>query len=98
MGDLNSDPQDNSADGVAYKVVAFAGFVNAFNPFPATSGQNETVDNPVSTLRRFIDHVLSRPALPVVSTDVVGDEPEDRIQGLWPSDHAGVVATLRLPR
>jgi hypothetical protein len=28
----------------------------------------------------------------------VGDEPQDRIGGLWPSDHAGVVATLRLPR
>jgi endonuclease/exonuclease/phosphatase family metal-dependent hydrolase len=98
VGDLNSDPQDASADGNAYKVVQFVGFVNAFNPFPATSGQNETVDNDVSTLRRFIDHILSRPALPVVGTDVVGDEQEDRIQGLWPSDHAGVVATLRLPR
>jgi endonuclease/exonuclease/phosphatase family metal-dependent hydrolase len=98
VGDLNSDPRDASADGNAYKVVAFAGFVNAFNPFPATSGQNETVDNDVSTLSRYIDHILSRPALPVTGTDVVGDEQADRIQGLWPSDHAGVVATLRLPR
>jgi endonuclease/exonuclease/phosphatase family metal-dependent hydrolase len=97
VGDLNSDPQDDSAEGVAYKVVAFDGFVNAFNPFPATSGQPETIDNEVSTLSRYIDHVASRPSLPVVDTDVVGDEPRDRVQGLWPSDHAGVVATLRLP-
>jgi hypothetical protein len=31
------------------------------------------------------------------SAEVVGDEPADRLvpSGLWPSDHAGVVATLR---
>lgn len=30
--------------------------------------------------------------------DVTGDQPRDRLaSGLWPSDHAGVVATLRLP-
>ena len=97
VGDLNSDPRDASPDGLAYKAIAGAGFVNAFNPFPATSGQSETLDNPVSTLSSFIDHILSRPGLRTVSTDVVGDEPQDRIQGLWPSDHAGVVATLELP-
>lgn len=97
VGDLNSDPRDTSPNGLAYKRVADAGFVNAFNPFPATSGQSETLDNPVSTLSSFIDHILSRPGLQTVSTEVVGDEPQDRIQGLWPSDHAGVVATLQLP-
>jgi endonuclease/exonuclease/phosphatase family metal-dependent hydrolase len=97
-GDLNSDPQDASADGLAYRRIADAGFANAFDPFPATSGQSETLDNPVSTLRSFIDHIVSRPSLRTVRSEVVGDEPQDRIGGLWPSDHAGVVATLRLPR
>lgn len=33
-----------------------------------------------------------------VRVDVVGEEPSDRTRsGLWPSDHAGVVATLRVP-
>jgi hypothetical protein len=33
----------------------------------------------------------------VVSAEVVGDDPADRTTGgLWPSDHAGVVATLRI--
>ena len=27
---------------------------------------------------------------------LVGNKPADRISGLWPSDHAGTVATLRL--
>jgi hypothetical protein len=28
---------------------------------------------------------------------MVGQKPADRINGLWPSDHAGVWAGLRLP-
>ena len=33
------------------------------------------------------------------SVDVVGEEPADRTaSGLWPSDHAGVIATLTLPK
>jgi hypothetical protein len=32
-----------------------------------------------------------------VAAEVLGEEPEDRTAaGLWPSDHAGVVATLHL--
>jgi endonuclease/exonuclease/phosphatase family metal-dependent hydrolase len=98
VGDLNSDPRDDAPEGLAYDTVASAGFVNAFPGNPPTSGQNETVDNRRSTLRRYIDHIMSRPGLRVVRRDVVGERPRDRIRGLWPSDHAGTVATLRLPR
>jgi endonuclease/exonuclease/phosphatase family metal-dependent hydrolase len=97
VGDLNSDPRDNTIDGAAYKAVTGAGFKNAFSSPPATSGQNETVDNTPSTLRAFIDHILFRPAMKVLDTEVVGDQESDKIQGLWPSDHAGVVAKLRVP-
>jgi hypothetical protein len=35
----------------------------------------------------------------VASARVVGDQPGDRTPGgLWPSDHAGLVATLRIPK
>lgn len=30
--------------------------------------------------------------------EVIGDEPEDRVGGLWPSDHAGVAARVMLAR
>jgi len=34
-----------------------------------------------------------------MSADVLGDEPGDRTaSGLWPSDHAGLVTTLQLPK
>ena len=54
--------------------------------------------NPNPTLTKRIDLVLTRGALETVSAEVLGDAAADRTpSGLWPSDHAGVVATLRLP-
>jgi endonuclease/exonuclease/phosphatase family metal-dependent hydrolase len=44
-----------------------------------------------------IDYVLVRNGLTAVAAGIVGEEPRDRISGLWPSDHAGVWARLRLP-
>ncbi|MGK2937138.1 MAG: endonuclease/exonuclease/phosphatase family protein [Solirubrobacteraceae bacterium] len=96
VGDLNSDPRDAAADAAAYKAIAGAGFVNVFGKLPATSGQNELVNNPTSTLKSSIDHILVRPKQTVVKASVVGNKASERVGGLWPSDHAGVVATLRL--
>lgn len=59
-------------------------------------------------LRTRIDLILTRYGLPAspqagtvggVHADIVGEEPGDRTaSGLWPSDHAGVVATLNAPK
>jgi hypothetical protein len=44
-----------------------------------------------------IDLILYHGDVTPVSAQVVGDQPADRTPGgLWPSDHAGVVATLRI--
>lgn len=96
VGDLNSDPRDEPADAAAYLTIADAGFLDVFKKRPATSGQNETVDNAVSEAKRHIDHILVRPKMKVLRTKVVGHKPGHRIGGLWPSDHAGVVARLRI--
>jgi endonuclease/exonuclease/phosphatase family metal-dependent hydrolase len=98
VGDLNSAPTDTGDEALAYRRVRRAGFVNAFRRSPATSGQDEKLDNTTSKLRRYIDHIMSRPSLRVVRTRVVGNRPSDRVSGLWPSDHAGTVATLRFRR
>jgi hypothetical protein len=60
-----------------------------------TCGQGAVLDNPVSKLDERIDYVFVRDA-DVLDCRVVGDQPEDRScpGGLWPSDHAGVVARL----
>jgi endonuclease/exonuclease/phosphatase family metal-dependent hydrolase len=44
-----------------------------------------------------IDYVLLRNGFRAVAAGIVGEEPGDRLNGLWPSDHAGVWARLRLP-
>ena len=43
-----------------------------------------------------IDYVLLRNGFRAVAAGIVGQKPSDRIDGLWPSDHAGVWARVRL--
>jgi len=53
--------------------------------------------NPVSTLSERIDFVFVRGSVRPEQVERVGYEQEDRTpSGLWPSDHAGVVARLTL--
>ena len=44
-----------------------------------------------------IDYVLLHNGFKAVAAGIVGENPHDRLSGLWPSDHAGVWARLRLP-
>jgi endonuclease/exonuclease/phosphatase family metal-dependent hydrolase len=68
-----------------------------------TAGLSETLRDPPEQARaeflRRIDLVLTRGpdrAVPVERAVVVGRDPAERTpSGLWPSDHAGVVVTLR---
>jgi endonuclease/exonuclease/phosphatase family metal-dependent hydrolase len=48
-------------------------------------------------LYRRIDYVLMRNGFRAVAAGIVGEWPGDRLDGLWPSDHAGIWARLRLP-
>ncbi len=60
-----------------------------------TCGQDPLLDNAQSLLDQRIDYVWVRDAA-VTAARVAGDRPEDRSvpHGLWPSDHACVVADL----
>ena len=62
-----------------------------------TCGQAADLANETSTLDERIDYVWVR-GVRVLAAHVVGDRPEDRTtpHGLWPSDHAGVVADLEV--
>jgi endonuclease/exonuclease/phosphatase family metal-dependent hydrolase len=65
-------------------------------PEAATCGQAGDLSNEESTLRDRIDYVWVRGA-EVRSATRIGVRPDDRTPaGLWPSDHAGVVAELEL--
>jgi len=86
-----------------YQAIINAGFTDAWRskraPDPGfTCCQAENLLNPTSLLSTRIDLVLFRGASDVADISLIGNLPADRTaSGLWPSDHAGVAATLRLP-
>jgi endonuclease/exonuclease/phosphatase family metal-dependent hydrolase len=96
--DLPADPTYPS-----YQLIKEAGFVDAFRTAHPdqpgfTFSQAENLLNPVSSLTRRIDLVQFRGPFGIDDVFVIGADPADRTpSGLWPSDHAGVVATLTLP-
>ena len=104
--DCNANP-DNPADPIfqnfaAYLLLKNAGFVDVFrtarpNDPGFTFGQAENLLNVTSTMSRRIDLVQFRGPFTIEDVQVVNASPADRARlGLWPSDHAGVVATLTL--
>ena len=105
VGDLNSYPGESYTDEfepfLAYANLIDAGFVDTWmqaNPNDPgyTFGNDADLLNPTPTLTTRVDHVLTRPSVGVFKSKIVGIDQDNRTpSGLWPSDHAGVVATLR---
>jgi hypothetical protein len=104
VGDFNS-----AADGsqtATYGNLVAAGFRDVWNRLGAagyTCCHAEDLSNRHSTLDQRLDIIFIRgfdtPTMTAGGQPrIVGDSPGDRVRaGLWPSDHAGVVAMLRLP-
>jgi endonuclease/exonuclease/phosphatase family metal-dependent hydrolase len=100
LGDMNASPVDPAPS--AYRAFADAGFVDAWSLVGSGDGytccQADDLSNTTATLSSRIDHVLLQGDFIVRSVATVGDVPSDRTAaGLWPSDHAGVAATLEIP-
>lgn len=99
-GDFNAAPGSNP-----FSAMADANFYDAWTwthgsaPGP-TGTQSSSLDNRNSTLSQRIDAVFFRGKRTGASAaDTVGDTTADKTpSGLWPSDHAGVTATLSLNR
>ena len=77
-----------------------------FNKKGWTIGQDSDLRNEASALEGRIDHIWVRSNvwrngmqdIGSVLADVVGDHPDDKTPtGLWPSDHAGVIAHIWIP-
>ncbi|WP_277554170.1 endonuclease/exonuclease/phosphatase family protein [Halobaculum limi] len=104
-GDLNSGPNTDSA---AYDLLTES-FTDPFVRLRYRGGrtccQSATLRNDRSNLDRRIDAVLRRGRLRATAVDRVNHRRADRVTvqrdgeddsiSLWPSDHAGVVATFR---
>jgi endonuclease/exonuclease/phosphatase family metal-dependent hydrolase len=103
MGDLNDVP-----GSPMHQVLVGAGYQDVWAAFrPGESGftccHALDLSNPVQQFDERIDYLLVRhPGRDFDGwIDLVGEDPADRIAGpeglIWPSDHAGLVASLRAP-
>ena len=97
LGDFNT----NAPDGAAYQILLDAGYVDLWQMDSEGTGntccQPGELKNEESLLSVRIDQIfvrnMERPTS--ILTHTVGDTPSERVaSGLWPSDHAGVVASL----
>jgi hypothetical protein len=103
VGDFNSDARGTTTDTYA-DILIPGGLVDVWNVVnpnnPGLTGsQQEDLLN-ASTLSKRIDLIFVRGSddLSSLKADVVGDDEAARTpSGLWPSDHAGVTASIRLP-
>jgi endonuclease/exonuclease/phosphatase family metal-dependent hydrolase len=100
-GDFNS-PADGSGPYGA-QVLLDGGFGDAWSAtHPGdpglTWGQDPDLLNLTSQVTQRIDYVLFRGGLAAADVSLVGADPSARTpSGLWPSDHAGLVADLATP-
>lgn len=97
LGDFNTP----APDGTAYQMLVSAGYTDVWQMDSQGTGntccQAKELQNEISEHRTRIDQIFVQNLdIPViVMTHTVGDKSEDRLpSGLWPSDHAGVVARL----
>lgn len=100
--DLNTRADGTGTPG--YGVLVSNGpFSDAFSAVSTNPGLTccftaDLMDATASLYER-IDLILFRGEVEPISAQVVGDKPADRTpSGLWPSDHAGVVVTFRVPK
>jgi endonuclease/exonuclease/phosphatase family metal-dependent hydrolase len=98
LGDFNASDKSSS-----YKSFLKAGFKDTWPLLhPGETGfsccEDEDLLNPMPHLNERIDFILYRGSdISVDDVKLVGGQPSDRIpSGQWPSDHAGVVATLSI--
>jgi endonuclease/exonuclease/phosphatase family metal-dependent hydrolase len=104
-GDFNANAEDSlDPTNTTYQAAINAGFVDAWSAANGkdpgdTCCQNQNLLNFPPTLSERVDLELLQGAIGVDEAHLIGDGDGDRLpSGLWPADHAGVIATLEIPR
>lgn len=96
LGDFNT----RATQGIGYQTIISAGYEDLWQMDSEGTGntccQDDDILNEISDLTVRIDQIFVRNLQPKdVITYTVGDKSTDRLDsGLWPSDHAGVVALI----
>jgi endonuclease/exonuclease/phosphatase family metal-dependent hydrolase len=109
IGDMNSDPDDPSIDNtppapptanaLAYNTLTGAGFADRGVEVDTCCHDADLRDDPSETFgpNSRIDHILSKGTVTELSATLIGDDPALRTgTNLWPTDHGGVVARLKV--
>lgn len=102
VGDFNSNASGPGTK--SYQILLKGGFADAWTKSGRrkpgfTWGQDPDLRNAKSKLTQRLDLVLYRGRFKAKRADVVGDKVGDKTAtGMWSSDHAGVVAKIRLRR
>ena len=99
IGDFNSNADETASP--TYTKLKNADFIDAWSLKGKGTGftccQDDDLLNQDSSLTERIDLVMFRDNFEVKNIENVGNSQKDRtISGLWPSDHAGIVASLNL--
>lgn len=105
VGDINSDPNGRESDADAVNTLKGAGLFDLWprimrgnSGFSCCLENSDLSDTTAAGFDHRIDLIFSKPALKGSGGKVVGNKARNRApNGLWPSDHAGVVLTVRLP-
>jgi endonuclease/exonuclease/phosphatase family metal-dependent hydrolase len=99
-GDFNADA-DHPLDPTfaTYQEMILSSFGDAWAAtHPGEQGltccQLPDLSNMLPTLNQRIDFLFFRGQVRALNTRLAGAQTRDRVDGLWPSDHAGVRATL----
>ena len=100
LGDLNSRPDGSTS--ASYATLIGAGFQDAWaQAYPDrpgfTDGHPADLHELGPPFDQRIDYVLTRGGFRALRGAVTGENPSNRVGGLWPSDHGGLWMTLRLP-
>ena len=94
VGDFNARPDEVCGGSpCGPKQMLAAGFTDTGPGLGSTCCQSPTLDNPSSLNNRY-DYIFERGFRAISSAALVGDQPFEAERPLWPSDHAGVTATI----
>jgi len=97
LGDFNSDvPGVQPGDDQAYQTLLNGGFTERATDERTSCCVNNLFTSPPTQFDHRVDHIMSnRPnkKVKLVSSEIVG---KAMVNGLYPSDHAGVVSKLKI--
>jgi endonuclease/exonuclease/phosphatase family metal-dependent hydrolase len=100
VGDFNAIAnQQTDPSNETYQVMLNAGFKDAWAELhPGVLGTTWPLDNAatIDTTTQRIDFVFYRGLVNARVASLAGDVKHDKVEGMWPSDHAGLRALLQI--